>query len=248
MKLSFPLLPLALATALVPGIVSAADSGANIDNVLAKYVTASGGKANLEKVKTLTMKGTMEMPAMGLNSEFEMQSKAPNKQLVKIDLPGMGAALDACDGTVAWSQNAMQGVREKTGDELAKARRDAEFQRPLTMKKIFPDLAFKGVEQVGGEPASVLESKPSPGSLERFYFSQKSGLLVQQQSTLDTPQGQLTATVNQSDYKAVDGVLYPHLIKTTISVGGQEMALSLKVAEIKHNQPMDDKIFAKPAK
>jgi hypothetical protein len=234
------------AVALLQHQLMAAESAASVDSVLSKFAEASGGKAALEKVNTMILKGTMESPSMNISSDFELRAKAPNKQWSKVEFPGMGAMIEGCDGKVAWATNSFQGLREKTGDELTKAIRDAYFQRPLYMKKIYPDLAYKGTEQVNGEATAVLESKPSPSSTERFYISEKTGLLIQQQSKIETPQGAVEANVNMSEYKPVDGVQYPQVIKTSVKVGDQQFAFNLKTTEIKHNQPVPDSLFAKP--
>ncbi|MGH7973219.1 MAG: hypothetical protein ACREIC_31255, partial [Limisphaerales bacterium] len=146
------------------GAAQAADEP-SVDSVLAKYVSASGGKATLEKITSRVTKIRIESEALGA-SEGEVYSLAPDKIASHIEMPNSGAIDEGFDGKVAWAKSPWQELREKAGDELAKARRDAQFYRILNFKKVYPDLAYKGVEKVGDEEACVLESKPTATSKE----------------------------------------------------------------------------------
>jgi len=93
----------------------------------------------------------------------------------------------------------------------------------------------------------VLESKPSTSSKERFSFSSKTGLLVRQQSEFDGPQGRVRVNARMFDFRLVEGVRYPHLLKCDLDIGDQKFDFSIKLTEIKHNLPVADTVFAKPA-
>lgn len=223
---------------------SAADAP-TVDSILAKHVEGIGGKAALEKVNSRVLKFKMESETMG-PSEGEIFAKAPNKQRSQIELNGSGTINEGFDGSVAWAQSPWEALREKTGDELAKTKRDAEFHRDLKLKFIYPDLAYKGTEKVGDEEVYVLESKPSASSKERFCLSTKTGLLVRQESQFEGAQGQVALRLEPQDYKPFDGIKYPTLLKLKISTGGQSFELNMKILEVKHNVTIEDTKFAKP--
>jgi len=225
----------------------AADSAPTVDSILEKFVAASGGKPALEKVTSRVVKGSLEAAGMTGTTNWEMYAKAPNKQFSQADLTGMGTFTDGFDGTVAWAKNPFEGVRVKEGEELAKVKRDADFRRELNLRTLYPGLALKSTEKLDGEEVHVLESKPSASSLERFSFSVKSGLLVRQESEFTGPQGKISADIRSEDYRAVDGVKYPHLLKIKMNAGGQDFEFSLKVVELRHNVVIEDAKFAKPA-
>ncbi len=236
----------AACSAAVALAVVAAEKATMVDTILAKYVQAMGGKPAIEKITTRTCKGKVEIPSMSVGSEWTFQGKAPNKQITAWQLSGSGSMMDGFDGTTAWAKS-FDGLRLKGGDELAKVRRDAEFHRELKMKSLYPDLAYKGTEMLDGEPVQVLESRPSPSSKERFSFASKTGLLVRQESEFTGQQGKVHVDARMFDFRAVDGVRYPHLLKCNVQVGDQKFEFSIKLAEIKHNLPIADKVFAKPA-
>jgi hypothetical protein len=178
---------------------------------------------------------------------WELYAKAPNKRITITEVPGFGTVRDGYNGKVAWSHNPAVGLSEKSGEELAKIKRDAEFNHETKLKTIYPDLAYKGVEKLGAEEAHVAVAKPSAGSSERFYFNVKTGLLVRQDSEFDTPAGKVQTVVHLEDYQTVDGLKLPFTLRLAINAADQpELIINLKSTEVKHNVPIEDAKFEKP--
>ena len=224
----------------------AADNAGNtptVESILDKFVEAAGGRSAMEKIKSRTMKGDLDL--MGSTSDWVLEAKAPNKQFSGFNNPTLGVVADGFDGTVAWSKN-QSGVRVKEGEELSKTKRDADFHRYLNLKKLYPDLRYKGTDKVDGEEVHVLESKPSASSMERFSFSTKSNLLVRQESEFEGPQGKVGLTVRLTEFLPVDGIKYAHSLKFKLRAGEQEFEFAIRVKEVKHNGQIEDAKFAKP--
>lgn len=217
-----------------------------VDGVLEKYVKAIGGKAAWNKVESRSIKAEFEGPG-GATSGWRLQAKAPNKRLTRMESSPWGVLLDGFDGTTAWSKNP-NGVRTKDGDELSRAEKEADLRREVRLKELYPDLVFKGTETLDGEEVQVLESKPTPSSKERFSFSAKTGFLVRRQSEFKNAEGNdARVEIRYSEYRAVDGLQYPHVQHFKISPAGQEIELGMKVKEVKHNEKFEDSIFSKPS-
>jgi len=231
--------------ALAVGSRVEAGESPTVDSILARYVKEMGGKTALEKVTSRVLKIKLESEAMG-TGDGEIYAKAPNKQWSRIELPGVGTMNEGFDGKVAWAKNPWEGLRIKTGEELAKIKRDAEFHRELTCKKIYPDLAYKGTAKVDEEEADVLESKPSASSREKFFFSRKTGLLVRQESEFEGPPGRVTLVLQPREYKTLDGLKYPTQLKLKGSAGEQSFEFKIRIVEAKHNVEIEDAKFAKP--
>lgn len=241
-----------LALALFPGRVTrAADSpggDAQVDAILAKYIEATGGRAALEKHTSRVLKASFEGFGMPAPVDWTLYAKAPNKQASEMEISGVGKMLDGFDGQVGWSKNPFTGLRLKEGQELAKQKRDADFHRDLNLKTIYTNLTAKGTVKVDGADAAVLEAKPTADSLERMLFDAKTGLLVRQESEYDMPEGRVLLQILFSDYRAVDGLKYPYLMRFNMTLPGQPAAeFSIKVKEIKHDETIDDAKFAKPS-
>ena len=217
-----------------------------MDGVLEKYVKAIGGKEAWNKVESRSIKAEFEGPN-GATSGWNLQEKAPNKRLTRMESSPWGVLLDGFDGTTAWSKN-QNGVQTKDGEQLSQVAKEADFRREVRLKELYPDLVFKGTETLDGEEVQVLESKPTPSSKERFSFSAKTGFLVRWQSEFKNAEGNdARVEIRYSEYRAVDGLQYPHLQRFKIVAAGQELEFVMKVKEVKHNEKFEDSIFSKPS-
>ena len=214
------------------------------DQIIDKYVQAIGGKAAIEKITSREMKGTFEIAAMGVSGPFESYSKAPNKNMISIDITGFGTVQRGYNGAVGWDSNPQTGLRELSGGELAQMKLGSDFYRDVKLKQLFPKMTVKGVEKVGGRDAYMVEATSADGITEKMYFDTQSGLLVRTDTEADTPEGKMSVTVLASDYREVDGVKLPF----TIEQKTPTIEFTIKLSSIKHEVAIDDAKFNKPTK
>jgi hypothetical protein len=233
---------LCLAQETKPSPAKPAETTPTVDQILEKYVQAIGGKAAIEKVKSRVIEGDLEIPAANISGKFTTQTKAPNMTALKADLPGFGVVSEGFDGSVAWENNPIQGLREKTGNELADTKLDADFYRDLKLKTLYPKMVLQGKEKVGDKEAYVLVGTPPEGSVEKFYFDAQSGLLIRQDSERESPEGKIPVQVYMDDYRDVEGVKIPHRMRQVTPM----FEMTIKVSAVKHNTPVDDAAFKKP--
>lgn len=215
----------------------------SVDEVLDKYVKALGGKEAVEKVTSRIGKGVFEIEAMNMSGSLEMYQQAPNKMAMNIDLGGVGKVNQVFDGAKAWSADPMQGLRELTGAELAQMKLGAEFYRDLKLKQLYPKITVSGKETVAGKDTYVLVATPSEGPAEKWYFSVETGLMVRQDSEEAGPDGKMTVEAYLEDYRAVDGVKTPFVIKRVTPM----MGMTIKFTEVKQNTTIEEAKFAKPS-
>ena len=215
----------------------------SVDQILEKNVDAVGGKAALEKITTREVKGVFEIPAMGASGTFTAWAKAPNKAATTIDVPGFGVIQNAFDGTSAWEDNPMTGMRDLAGPELAARKRDSTFQRELKLKELYDKIEVKGRQKIGDKDVYVLEATPAEGKVEKLYFDVQSGLLVRLDAERESPQGSATVETSFENYKEVDGIKVPFALKQVMP----QFTIELKFDEVKHNVEIEDAKFAKPA-
>ena len=91
----------------------------------------------------------------------------------------------------------------------------------------------------------MLIAEPKSGSTIRVYIDAETFLSVKAVSTAEAPQvGQFEQTTELLDYRDVDGVKVPFLIKSTSTA----QSFSIAVTRVEHNVKVDPSIFAKPAK
>ena len=215
----------------------------SVDQILDKYVQAIGGKAAIEKVTSRVSKGSFEIPAFGASGTAEIYEKAPNKTVAIINVAGFGVVQEGFDGKVGWAQDPQNGLREKSGAELATAKLDAEFLKPIKIKQLYPKIVVKGRDKVGDKEVYVVEATPVESSVETWYFDTQSGLILRQDADREGPQGKQSVQVFLSNYKEVDGIKLPFSLHQITPA----FTLDIKIEEVKHNVPVDDAKFVKPA-
>jgi len=214
-----------------------------VQEILAKYVQAIGGKEANEKIKSRMMKGTLELMPMGIKGTIENYTAAPNKSLNKITLSGIGEIIEGFDGQTAWSINPLQGNRDKQGEELAQTKITYKFYREINLDKIYPKMELKGTEKIGANEAYVVVGTP-PENLpsETFYFDTKSGLLLRQDTTVISPEGKMPTKTFFEDVREVDGVKLPFKIRSILP----QFEVTIITTEVKQNVAVEDAKFAKP--
>lgn len=221
------------------------------DEIIEKHLAAVGGRPALTKLTSRIITGSIVLnsPIGDLPGTVEVYSKSPNKSrtLVKVDVPGVGQIVDdqRFDGSTGSVTNSFTGNREITGVAL-EAMRNGAFPTPLlTLKESGATLALTGEEKVGAKDAYVIRATPKAGPAIRLYFDKESFMLVKTVSTINAPElgGDIDQVVEYSDFKEVDGFKIPHTTKTT----NPAQTVVSTVKEVKHNVPIDDSSFVKPA-
>ena len=215
-----------------------------VEQVLEKYVTALGGKAAIEKVKSRITTGTFEIPEDGTKGTVTFYTKAPNKRRYTIEVAGFGQIDQCFDGATGWASNPQAGVRDLSEAELAQERISADFYGPLNIGSTFSGLAVKGKEKVGEKEAFVIEGKESTGGPRVMYFDVATGLLIRVTVVREAEGNQVTVENYLDDYREVDGVKVPHRL-TQVQ---PQFRIVTQVTEVKSNAPVEDTVCAKPVK
>jgi zinc protease len=241
------LLSLAVMLLLKSSVGWADPAGANstptLDQVLDKYVQALGGKAAIEKMTTVVIKGKVEVPSTGETGSMETYRKAPNKEMQMINIPSNGPSQRGFDGTVGWNWDPDSGPSDMSPTDLAAMKLESDFYRDIRFRELYPKISLKGKERVGGREAYVVEAPHEDGSSEKMYFDAESGLLIQSEVPIDVPdEGKTVVSSQYEDYREVEGVKIPFTIRQTSA----DFDYVIKVSEVKYNVLVDDAKFKKP--
>jgi zinc protease len=219
---------------------TAAPATPTADQILDRYVEATGGRAAWQKLTSRISIGTIDAPSMNLSGKIEIREKAPDRVLAVITIAG-ASFRQGFDGTVGWTDDPENGLREQTGAELSEARRDADFYHGLDMHKLYGKLSVIGTEKIGDRLAYVVEAAlPEGGTPDRFYFDVQSGLRLRVISRHHDSEGVMEQRVDYEDYREVDGVKLPFVIHETSG----DSILTIKLNEVHHNVALDDGQFA----
>ena len=219
---------------------SAAAPAPTPDQILDRYVAASGGADALRNVTSRSMKGNIL--AGGNQSAIEVLTKAPNKR-ISISHMGNNESFTAFDGAAGWLGSTGRPARDMSAAESAASSIDAEFYLPLRLKEMFPQLRRGRPETVNGVECEVLNGSAPGKPAVRLYFDKSTGLLARQVRYADTPLGRNPTQIDYAGYKAIDGVTIP--MRWTLSRPNGRF--TIQIAEVTSNAPIDDARFAKPA-
>ncbi len=212
------------------------------EQIIDKSIEATGGRAAMEKLSSTWAKGLMDFVAQEVHGSMELWAKAPDKQLVVMNLETVGEIKQGFDGRVAWGQDASGQIIEVSGAPLADMQRNAVFNSALKWREIYPKAELAGQETIGSRKAWVVRLTPVSGKPVTRYFDKETFLMLRESGTRETPQGPMDIRADFADYRDVNGVKAPFVIRQVLPIG----EIVLKITEMKNNVEIADTQFAKP--
>ena len=211
----------------------------NVDQIIDKWVQASGGADAINKVTSRVETG--KIIAGNGTQNVEIFAKAPNKR-ISIVHTERGDSPTAFDGNGGWMGGGAN-VRDMTAQEAAGARMDAVLHFPTEVKQTLTRLRATRPEKVDGKELNTLVGSATDGLLVRLYFDEDTGLLARMVRYTPTPLGRMPVQVDYSDYRDVNGVKIAY--KWTLA--RPQGRFTIQLDDVKQNVPVDDSKFAKPA-
>jgi hypothetical protein len=208
-------------------------------DLIRRYVEAIGGEEALRAVRTRVTTGEFNN-GRGLVTPFRIVEQTPNRRVTLIGphpIDGNKGSGRGFDGAAGWDKNFIgTGLRSVEGQELADLQREADLLRPL---HLLDGCGATGVETAGDRAAIVCSTNSH--SPIRFYFDGASGLLVEEETAAV---GGGSIRVLFEDYRAVDGLRLP--FRTRIVLPGA--TITYTAAAIRHNEPVQESAFQRPAR
>jgi zinc protease len=95
------------------------------------------------------------------------------------------------------------------------------------------------LQNIDGKDVYVVEFALPQGEKSIEYYDKASGLKVQTLQVLQAPQGEVSVTVRYSDYKTVDGILFPH----TLTQSQGPMVMKFETTSVQINVEVDETAF-----
>lgn len=219
-----------------------AKSALSAEQIIDKSVEATGGRGAMEKLSSTWARGTMEFTTQEVRGTMELYAKAPDKQLVIMNLESVGEIRQGFNGREAWGQDPSGKIIEVSGAPMADMQRGAVFNAALKWRELYPKVELDGVESIDGRKAFVVRLMPATGNPITRYFDAETFLLLRETGRRDTPQGPMEIRADFSDYREVSGVKAPFVVRQLLPMG----EIVLRISEMKNNLDIDDSRFAKP--
>jgi hypothetical protein len=145
------------------------------EEILSRYLEAVGGRAAWQKLNSRVSSGTIDVPAMSLSGTVEIHEKAPNRVLTVVAIGG-AAFRQGFDGTVGWTDDPQNGLRDQAGAELAETEREADFYAPLNIRSHYTNSPFRaGKKSATAMPTASWQLSGSVGARIRCTLTRRRG-------------------------------------------------------------------------
>lgn len=229
--------------AIVAGLLAAGCASApklSAREIVAKNAAARGGLDAWRKVETMVWTGHIESaraPASGM--PFTLEQKRRNRTRLQIEAMGE-ESVRVFDGSRGWKLRQGRGrpdVQPYTPQELSAARTAHGFGGPLI--EATDRLTLEGVDELDGRQAYHLKA----GS-EDVWVDARSFLEIRYDRMVDGPAGTpRRVSIEYGDYRSVDGLRIPFLIRT----GNGSTPDRMQIEKVVLNAPLDDAAFSNPS-
>ncbi len=214
----------------------------SVDQVLAKYFDAIGGKDKYAGVKSLTAKGTMSIPEQGVTGNFTIQQTAPDRMRMQMTIEGIGEQFFGYDGETAWQNSALTGPEILEGEQAEQFAMQADVAPFIDLDEKFDSVEVTGKKDFQGHSAYSLVAKREGREPITHYFAVDSGLHIGTEMTQVSQMGKMEVMVMVEDYRDVNGLKISHKSTVELPVG---MSIVTQVESI-DNSELPESTFELP--
>jgi hypothetical protein len=218
------------------------------DEIINKYIEASGGKAKMDAIKTRKM--SISVQAQGMEILITAYQMRPNFYRSETNLQGK-TAIQTYNGTEGWSLDPFSGretVEQISADDLKSMKEQALFDGPLVDYKANGYKVEKDAdEDVDGAPAFHLKVTSPSNDVTHYYFDKETFYLVKQKTKVKMQDGsENESEMYFSNFKEQNGIMMPFTLETRQNYMGQNYSQFLKVTAIEFNISIAPEFFGKP--
>ncbi len=209
-------------------------TGVTAETVLADYLAALGKPEDLKALKSVKMVSTADL--QGMTIESTLSHKAPNKLNMAVSMMGSTVQETTFDGEKG-TQSQMGQSAPMEGEDLENMKVDSRLFPERFYKELGVMAELSGIEMVNGKKAyKVVATYPS-GTKKTAFYDVETSLKARE---IETAGEGMVITNDLSDYKAVSGIKFPHVV--TIS-GAMPIPMKLEVKSIEVNGQLADEVF-----
>jgi hypothetical protein len=150
----------------------------------------------------------------GPQAAIETYRTAPDQAFAIVHRPN-GDVTEGVSGQIGWGKRANGQATEESGDELARSKQWAEFYPGEQFANDYERFQVRGTESVNGHDAYVVMAWWSGGGADRIYFDVQTGLLLRISHRIESPLGALPLQTDYEDYRDVNGLKIPFIVRVT---------------------------------
>lgn len=208
------------------------------EKVVEKYLKAIGGKKKVVAIRDAVLDWNVELQGNTIGVA-RYQLKAPAAWRSELTFAN-GQIISAANSSSAWSRGLDGELRTLTGAEAGAAKLLAVLEASHLVDFKKNNVAARAVSSTGsdGDEVSVIEFSTRSGGKLVYHFSRANGFVVRIDDNARKTSTRLT------DYRAVNGVLIPHVLSLDLQGTGQ---LTLKLQKAEFNTGLPLSVFDAPA-
>jgi hypothetical protein len=208
----------------------------------ARHDSLVGGRAALEGYRSMRMRGTLAVTAMGLEAPLEILKVKPDRYLFRAQLGPMGELLSGYDGAHAWAIQPGMGPTLVTGAEGKLIADQADFFADLHDLSRFATVETVDRTTFEGRPTYRVRMTRPSGEVLTEYFDAETGLSAGIAASVTGPMGPMELVSVFQGYQRFGGVQRP---TRTIQRNPQfETLLTISAIEF---DAIEDEAVAMPA-
>ena len=186
-------------------------AGVTAQSVIENYLDAIGGRAVLEKVKTVSIFASGEVQGMALN--FQLIRTSDNQFMQNIEMMGRSMSKQVFNGENGYAM--MQGQKMDLNPQQAAMIKDEA--QPFYELYLNPEaISLEGIEKIDGENAYKVKVSANRVA----FYNVANGQKVQEVTTTEMMGQTIESTMKFGKYKEASGIMFPFYL-------GQMMGLQL---------------------
>lgn len=203
--------------------------GLTASDVVKNYVKAIGGEAKLRDVKSTLQTAEVTIAGAPFKPKAVIKQMAPNMYSMEMSAEGIGTLMkQKFDGK--------EGYQEVQGRKIPMAESEANSRK--SEKGLFSELYMESsnleletISNVDGTDAYKIKVTKD-GKTSTRYYAVDSGLLIRTEETNEAQGQSITTVTDFADYKEVNGIMMPQMMK--VNAGPQ--VIEMNITEIKINE------------
>jgi predicted Zn-dependent peptidase len=207
-------------------------SGVTAATVIEGYIKAIGGLEAVNAVTSVMTSANVTIEGMPFKPTAVMKTMSPNMSSMEMSIAGMGTVMKQ-------KFNGSEGYAEQQG--MKNPMSETELSEKAEEKGLFPETYLDAstinlVSLIAIEGVDVYKIKLKEDSFR--YYDATTGLLVRTEKTEEAQGQKVTSVQDLSDYREVNGVLFPFGQK--ITAGPQVIGLCATEITINERVSTDD--------
>ena len=205
----------------------------NVKTIFENYLNAIGGLDEINKIKSISTIATVKIPNAPFSPTAEIKQKHPNLNSLVMTVEGMGTLMSQkFDGENGYIEQMGQKIPFEE-DQI-----NSEKEKLGLFEETYLDSNKMEIISLNPIDGKDLYKIKVNGKSFRYYDA-ATNLLIIKEETVNVAGNEITSITKYSNYKEIEGVLFPY--KREITSGPQTVVF--EISSIKFNEEIDDSFF-----